>query len=73
MSREANNQRLQQLQQAIEQNPGQRSGFFARLIGWRREEVNRALAHLDEQGVLLSEDDKGGLWPFDPAEVLEKP
>ncbi len=71
MPRKANPAHLASLKRAIEKHPGQRPGFFARLIGWRREEVNRALAHLDGQGVLLSEDDEGRLWPFDPAEVLE--
>jgi hypothetical protein len=64
MSREANDQRLRQLQQAIEQNPGQRLGFFARLLGWPHEMVSRGLVLLDDQGVLLSEDEQGGLWPY---------
>jgi hypothetical protein len=63
--------RFRQLAYVIRQSPGRRPGFFARLLGWRREEVNRALAHLDEEGVLLFEDDKGGLWPFDPDAVPE--
>lgn len=72
MSREANHQRLQQLQQAIEQNPGQRVGFFARLLGWPHETVNRELVTLNDQGVLLSEDQTGGLWPFRPRQGEKK-
>lgn len=64
MSRKANHQRLYKLRQAIEQNPGQRVGFFARLLGWPHEKVNRGLVSLDDEGMLFSEDERGGLWPF---------
>jgi hypothetical protein len=73
VSRKANPAHLEGLREAVEKHPGKRPGFFARLIGWRREEVNRALAHLDQQGMLLFEDDQGGLWLFDPDAVLENP
>ena len=53
MSRTANAERLQQLQQAIEQHPGQPVGFFASLLGWPHEIVSRALVLLDDRGILL--------------------
>lgn len=65
MARKADQSQLEYLKREIEQHPGQRPGFFARLLGWRREEVNRALTTLNDSGVLLWEDEKGGLWPFE--------
>jgi len=66
MSRKANCRRLDTLKSAIQANPGKRVGFFARLLGWPHETVNRGLVSLNDQDVLLSEDQKGGLWPFRP-------
>jgi hypothetical protein len=65
MPRQANQADLHALQNAIETHPGQRAGFFSRLLNWRREEVTRRLVSLNDQGVLLWEDDHGRLWPFD--------
>jgi hypothetical protein len=64
MARKANPARLERLRRTVESNPGRRAGFLARLLGWRREEVNRALTTLNDRGVLFSEDERGGLWPF---------
>lgn len=64
MPRQANDDRLNQLRRAIKENPGKRAGFFSRLLNWRREEVSRRLVSLNDRGELLSEDDRGGLWPF---------
>jgi hypothetical protein len=64
MSRKAEAQQLHRLAQAIARHPGRRAGFFARLLGWRHEAVNRRLVTLNDRGVLLAEDEHGGLWPF---------
>jgi hypothetical protein len=40
-------------------------GFLARLLGWPHEAVNRALVLLNDGGILLSEDERGGIWPFE--------
>lgn len=64
MSRKAETQQLHRLAQAIARHPGRRAGFFARLLGWRHEAVNRRLVTLNDRGVLLAEDEDGGLWPF---------
>ncbi|MGQ0604210.1 MAG: hypothetical protein ACT4QE_21215 [Anaerolineales bacterium] len=69
MSRKADADRLKELQNAIQNHPGNRSSFFARLLGWRREEVSRGLTTMDDEGILLSEDDEGRLWPYDPTEA----
>lgn len=64
MPRQANQARLESLQQAIHQHPGKRAGFFSRLLNLPREEIRRKLVTLNDQGVLLSEDPQGGLWHF---------
>ena len=56
--------RLEAIYQSVEDNPGEHSGFIARLLGLSRSSVTRSLPALDEHGYLLSEDDKGRLWPF---------
>lgn len=64
MARKANQAQLESLKCEIEKHPGKHPGFFARLLGWRREEVNRALTTLNDDGVLLWEDEDGRLWPY---------
>jgi len=64
MARPANHDRAEQIYRQIEEHPGKRAGFFARLLGLNRSEVTRILPALQEKGLLVSEDDKGGLWPF---------
>jgi len=64
MARQPNLQRLMLLYQYIEQYPGQRPGKLARLLGWHRSEVTRALPALEERGYLLAEDAQGRLWPY---------
>ncbi len=64
MGRTANQNRLHEIYYKIEENPGKRPGFIARLLGLNRSEVTRALPELEKRGFLLSEDEKGGLWAF---------
>ena len=64
MARPQNEQRLEQIYRTIEQYPGKKSGFIARLLGLNRSEVTRTLPALETKGLLISEDEKGGLWPF---------
>jgi len=64
MSRKADQNRLSTLQKAIETHPGRGIAFFVRLLGWPFAVVIRVLTSLNDRGVLLSEDEKGGLWPF---------
>ncbi len=63
MPRQANQNSLRNLKQAIEKNPGKCPSFFAHLLGWTHEQVNRGLTSLDDKGVLLYEDEQGGLYP----------
>lgn len=64
MGRNANDDRLEKLYRSVEQHPGKRPGFFAWLLGLNRSEVTRSLPAMEKRGLLLSEDERGGLWPF---------
>ena len=64
MARPANYNRAEQVYRKIEEHPGKRPGFVARLLGLNRSEVTRVLPAMEERGYLVSEDEKGGLWPF---------
>ena len=64
MARPANHDRANEIYRTIEQNPGKKAGLIARLLGLNRSEVTRSLPTLEDKGLLVSEDEKGGLWPF---------
>lgn len=64
MSRRADENRLETLLEAIETHPGEGVGFLARLLRWPHEVINRGLVSLNDRGVMLSEDEEGGLWLF---------
>ncbi|MCB8979870.1 MAG: hypothetical protein H6657_20870 [Ardenticatenaceae bacterium] len=64
MARKVQNERLETIYDSIEDNPGERPGFFARVLNMPRSSVTRSLPTMEEEGYLLSEDDNGGLWPF---------
>ncbi len=48
----------------IEQQPGISARELARQLDVSPSTITRRLPSLDDAGVLLAEDDKGGLWPF---------
>lgn len=64
MARKPQEERLEKIYQSVEEHPGSKPGFLARLLGLERSEVTRALPALEEKGLLVYEDDQGGLWPF---------
>ena len=64
MARPANHDRAAKIYRKIEEHPGKKAGFLARLLGINRSEVTRALPSLQDKGLLVIEDEKGGLWPF---------
>jgi Mn-dependent DtxR family transcriptional regulator len=64
MARPMNHDRTEEIYRKIEEHPGKKAGFIARLLGLNRSEVTRSLPALEDKGLHLIEDDKGGLWPF---------
>jgi hypothetical protein len=64
VGRKQNNNQLEEIYKTVDQNPGQRSGFIARILGIPRSQVTRALPAMQERGHLMSEDEKGRLWVF---------
>jgi Mn-dependent DtxR family transcriptional regulator len=64
MARPSNQQKVEQIYHKIQENPGKKAGMIARILGLNRSEVTRSLPVLEEKGLLVSEDEKGGLWPF---------
>lgn len=64
MARPANHARAEKIYRTIEEHPGKKPGFIARLLGLNRSEVTRSLPSLEDKGLHLIEDNKGGLWPF---------
>ncbi len=64
MGRRSQDSQLEKIYNKVTEHPGEKPGFFARLLGLHRSEVTRSLPALEEKGWFLSEDEKGGLWPF---------
>jgi DNA-binding IclR family transcriptional regulator len=64
MGRQTDQQRIEQINDYVSQHPGSRPAEIARQLEVPRSSVTRALPALEEAGHLLSEDRKGGLWPF---------
>jgi len=64
MARQPQDEKLDRIYNKVEEHPGEKPGFIARLLGLNRSEVTRMLPALEEKGMLVSEDDRGGLWPF---------
>lgn len=59
MARKSNQQNLDQLRDVIIENPEERAGWFANLLGRDNKSVQRDLPKLEERGDLLMEDDNG--------------
>jgi uncharacterized membrane protein len=53
------------MDQLIRQHPGIRPAELARQLGVSRSTILRRLPSLEEAGHLLSEDEQGGLYPFE--------
>lgn len=64
MARQPQDERLESIYNTVRENPGEKSGFIARLLGLSRSAVTRMLPALEDKGMYVSEDEKGGLWPF---------
>lgn len=64
MARQAKHSRVEAIYKTIASQPGKRAAEIATDLGLNRSEVTRYLPALEDNGLLLSEDDRGGLWPF---------
>lgn len=64
MGRQPQTGRLEKMYGAVEQNPGRKAGYIARLLDHPRSMLSRMLPSMEVQGYLLSEDDNGGLRPY---------
>ena len=64
MARPTNDERAERIYRTIEEHPGKKAGLIARLLGLNRSEVTRSLPVLEDRGFYLTEDARGGLWPF---------
>jgi Mn-dependent DtxR family transcriptional regulator len=63
MGRQTNRERLQQINDFVQQHPGIRPAEIARELDLPRSSVTRTLPALEDEGYLLSEDRHGRLWP----------
>lgn len=64
MARKRQDEKLEQIYAKVEQYPGEKPGFIARILGLNRSEITRALPALEDRELFVSEDARGGLWPF---------
>lgn len=54
-----------EMDRVIQQQPGIRPAEIAEQLGMARSTIARRLPSLEEAGFLYSEDNRGGLWPFE--------
>jgi hypothetical protein len=64
MARSADETRLKEVFDLFQSKPGHKAGEYARMLRIHREDFSRVLVQLNDRGILLSEDEKGRLWPF---------
>lgn len=55
---------FKEIQQRLEQNPGQSARQLAKQMNVSPSTITRQLPSMEEAGYLLAEDEKGRLWPF---------
>jgi Mn-dependent DtxR family transcriptional regulator len=64
MARKTDDEKIKSIYNKVQEHPGKKAGFIARLLGLNRSEVTRSFPALEDKGLLISEDEQGGLWPF---------
>jgi DNA-binding IclR family transcriptional regulator len=64
MGRKANTNRIEAIGRYVDTHPGSKPIDIARGLGLEPSSVTRLLPVLQDEGILLSEDKKGRLWPF---------
>jgi Mn-dependent DtxR family transcriptional regulator len=63
MARKTDDKKLESIYNTVQEYPGKKAGFIARLLGLNRSEVTRSLPALEDKGLYIYEDDEGGLYP----------
>jgi hypothetical protein len=66
MAKQKNNQKLDDIYNAVEANPDRKIGWFARLFHSDNNSMTKMFVQLNDRGNLLQEDDKGRIRKFDP-------
>ncbi len=64
MARKTDDMKLKNIYNKVQEHPGKKAGFIARLLRINRSEVTRSLPALEDKKLYIAEDDQGGLWPF---------
>lgn len=64
MARKSDDEKLKSIYNTVKENPGKKAGLIARLLGLNRSDVTRSLPLLEDKGLLIYEDEEGGLHPF---------
>lgn len=64
MARKTEEKKLEAIYTKVEEKPGKKAGYIAKLLGLNRSEVTRSLPALEEKGLYVYEDNDGGLFPF---------
>lgn len=65
MARKIDDEKLEAIYNTVLENPGKKAGYIARLLGLHNSDVTRSLPALEEKGLLIYEDEEGGLHPFE--------
>ena len=64
MGRRVRQEQLEAIWETVREYPGARPAEIASRLGLPRSQVTRSQPAMDEHGLYLSEDERGGLWPF---------
>lgn len=64
MGRKPDANRIAAIGRYVDTHPGSKPSDIARGLGLEPSSVTRLLPALQDQGILLSEDNRGRLWPF---------
>lgn len=64
MARKPDIGRIEAIGHYVDAHPGSKPIDIARGLGLEPSSITRLLPALQDQGILLSEDKKGRLWPF---------
>lgn len=64
MARSTNEDKIDAIATYIERHPGSKPADIARALDVPRSSIIRALPALEDARRLVSEDRRGGLWPF---------